>query len=145
MLQIQMSFPVSVDAIPDDINGVVLYEVPINDPKGLKNMKGCRPWGKIMTSPTADHPKSIGTRLLTNCRGHYECINQGCPNNSDFGPNKTEFTNHNNQILCIHCKGIGKYVKCPSRLIIEKKHKKRKSASSALRRTFVPSCCERPP
>ena len=110
----------SVDRVPDDVNGTVVFMLKINEERDLSKLKGGRPWAKAYTSYTKSHPKEKGPRLLMDCRGTFECINEKCPNRDDFQVNKTEFTEKNKVVLCSHCKSKADYKHCNARIIIEK-------------------------
>jgi len=114
--------PIKIDSVPDDINGLIVYEVPLL--KSLRNCKGARPWGKAVSSKLASFTE--GPRLLFSCRGSYVCQNTLCPNLADFGINRQDFTHSNERVKCSICTAIALYVSCDARLYIEKNlHKKK--------------------
>ena len=106
-----------VDVVPDDIDDLTVYEVPIKS--NLGNCKGLRPWCVAQSSKSAAF--TDGPRLLMNCKGSSLCSNMQCPNIADFGVNRADFTNEGK---CCICGKKGDFVKCTARLIIEKNTKK---------------------
>ena len=79
-----------LNSVPDDINDLAVYEVPIQET--LANCKGLRPSCTSQTSKSSTFTK--GPCLLLNCRGCYICTNTRCPNIQDFGVNRHDFIMH---------------------------------------------------
>ena len=107
---------VKSEKVPDDIDGICKYEIPTGD--FLNNCKGCRPWGKIVMSKCKEF--TAGPRLLLTCRGSYVCQNSMCENILDFGVNRSDFTDKNENTICSICDAEAKYIPCDARLFIEK-------------------------
>ena len=65
--------PIKIKALPQDINDISIYIVPLSKDRTLKNCKGGRPWGIIQNSRLKSF--TVGPRLLMNCRGSHRCYN----------------------------------------------------------------------
>ena len=59
----------SVDKVPDDVDGTAIFIVKINEGRDLSKLKGTRPWGTTYTSYTKSHSNEKGHRLIMECRG----------------------------------------------------------------------------
>ena len=86
-----------IKALPQDINDISVYIVPLSKDRTLKNYKGGRTWGNIQTSRLKSF--TAGPRLLMNCRGSYRCHNIHCKNLLDVGVNRKDFITKNDQIV----------------------------------------------
>ena len=114
--------PIKIKALPQDINDISIYIVPLSKDRTLKNCKGGRPWGIIHNSRLKS--LTAGPRLLMNCRGSHRCYNVHCKNLLDFGVNRKDFITKNDQIVCMICGIEATYVPCEARLIPEQNLKK---------------------
>ena len=93
--------PIKIKALPQDIDDISVYTVPLSKDKTLRNCKGGRPWGNIRSSRLKSF--KAGPQLLMNCRASYRCHNVHCKNLLDFGVNRKDFITKNDQIICMNC------------------------------------------
>ena len=105
-------------SVPDGIDGIKIYVVPMEENGTFKNCKGGRPWDSFQTSNKRGIPK--GSRYIANCRGSYVCSNFKCENIEYFGINRREFIKWENKILCEVCGREANFIRCDARLILEK-------------------------
>ena len=123
-----------MNSVPDDINDLVVYEVPIQEK--LANCKGLRPWCTSQTSKNSTFTN--GPRLLLNCRGSYICTNTRYLNIQDFGVNRHDFIMKNFVAHCVICDSVAEFIKCSARLIIEKDLSKN---SAMVKHHGLHTCC----
>ena len=109
--------PVEADAVPGNIDGIVVYIVPLKRDGNLANCKGLRPWGHAQSSTSKSFRD--GPRLLHNCRGSYRCTNLRCKNLCDFGVNRKEFTVKDEYTVCYICGVEAVFIPCDARIILE--------------------------
>ena len=105
-----------LNSVPDDINNLVVYEVPVQET--LANCKSLRLCCTSQTSNSSTFTKV--PRLSLNCRGSYICTNTRCPNIQDFGVNCHDFIMKNFAAHCFICDSVTEFIKCSARLIIKK-------------------------
>ena len=80
--------PVKVAIVQDDLDGIYVYEVLLQ--QSLQSYKGGRAWGNAKSSKSVSFTDS--PRSLLSCKGSYVCQNKSCLNFSDFGINRKDFT-----------------------------------------------------
>ena len=102
-----------VGQVPNDIDGICIFEVPIQD--NLNNCKGGRPWGKQISCRS-----KLFKELLVTCRVSFMCRNTNCENIMDFGINRSDFTKRNDKAICSICESDAIFVPCNARIFIEK-------------------------
>ena len=108
----------NVMSVPQDIDGLCVFEVPIPQESTLKPFKGARPWGRAQSSKISTFDK--GPRLLFNCRGSFVCPNLKCSNLAEFGVNRSDFVCKESVEVCKVCGTKAEFLSCECRLIIEK-------------------------
>ena len=93
---------IKLSTVPDDINDLVVHEVPIQET--LVKCQGLWPWCRCQTSKSSTFTK--GLRFLLNCRSSYMCTNTRCPNIQDFDVNRHDFIMKNFAAHCIICHSV---------------------------------------
>ena len=120
------------DKVPDDVDGICKYEIPIGD--SLNNCKGCRPWGKIITSKSKEFQRVLDYYLRVEEVTYAEI--PPCDNILDF-VNRSDFTEQNGITICSICNVEAKCVACEARLYIEKNLKRKLIRSNIMGRIHV--------
>ena len=110
-----------VDQIPDDVDGLRVYEVQLNDTSSkqqsrMSTVKDGRPWKK----DSGTQWKGLRNVRYSDCLGSHTCINPQCDFQKEYGVvNKTQFNKKNK--LCHVCGNPGKHVPCFARRYIVSK------------------------
>ena len=101
------------DALPFDIDGNCLYQLPYDKKDRLASSKDGRPWKKAITANTKEFVK--GTRKIAKCRGSYECRSADCMFLTEYGKNNTaNFDFASESAICRICKAHAIFHPCPA-------------------------------
>lgn len=101
------------NALPHDIDGQVVYELPFDPEDRMASSKDGRKWKRYMPSARSGFK---GIRRLARCAGSFKCTNSLCNFRKKWGPNVTHF-NKNDQ--CKFCGMDGEFVPCSASKVWE--------------------------
>lgn len=102
------------DAIPYDIDGNCIYQLPYLKNDRMVSSKDGRPWKKAVTSNRKEFSK--GTRKIGKCKGGYECKSIDCMFRNEYGRNNTvnfDFISED-CMICRICKEPAIFRACPA-------------------------------